>query len=57
MTQEETMKELKQIENKLLELWDLLQTIPEDCKGAENSANRHRFLKIRKSIHILIEEE
>ena len=50
-------QELEQIENKLLELWDLLQTVPEDCKGAENNANRHRFLKIRKSIRILIEED
>lgn len=50
-------KKLEQIENKLLELWDFLQTVPEDCKGAENNANRHRFLKIRKSIRTLIEEE
>ena len=46
------------IEQKLEELWKLLQTIPEDCKGEgeQNSKNRYRFLKIRIAIHGLMDK-
>ena len=45
------MHEIEQLVNKL---WNKIQTIPEECKGAENSANRRRYLKIRSAIHELV---
>ena len=45
------MHEIEQLVN---DLWNKLQTIPEECKGAENSANRMRYLKIRSAIHDLV---
>ena len=48
---------MNEIEHKLEELWSLLQNIPQECKGDENSKNRHRFLRIRTAIHGLIDEK
>lgn len=47
---------MEEIEEKLMELWDLLQTIPEDCKGEGNSVNRYRYLKIKRAITDLIKK-
>lgn len=50
---------MKEIENKLLELWELLGTIPEECKGPEKiaSENRRRWMDIRLAIHGLIKDK
>ena len=45
------MHEIEQLVN---DLWNKLQTIPEECKGAENSVNRMRYIKIRSAIHDLV---
>lgn len=52
------MKTMNDIENKLLELWYMLQTIPSDCKGEGRAReNMNRWLDIRTAIHELIEEQ
>lgn len=48
---------MAEIEEKLKELWTLLQNIPNDCKGAHQSQNRYRYMKIRMAIHTLIPNE
>lgn len=50
---------MNEIENKLLELWELLKKIPNECKGENLDAhnNRVRFLHIRSTIHLLINDE
>lgn len=45
---------MEEIEYKLKELWEMLRTPPEDCKGPDNSENRKRWLKIKCNIHELI---
>ena len=47
---------MNEIENKLLELYNLLTPIPAECKGEENSKNRYRYMKIRSAISKLINE-
>ena len=47
---------MKEIEAKLLELNELLKTIPQECKGMENSENRQKYIKIKFAIHELIEK-
>jgi len=44
------------IEMKLLELAELLNNIPEECKGPDNSDNRRKYMKIKCTIHNLISE-
>ena len=41
---------MKEIEEKLKELYDLLQTVPEECKGRMNYGARHRYLRIKNAI-------
>ena len=40
---------MKEIEDKLRELYELLHTVPSECKGMslENSLNRRKYLKIK----------
>jgi len=47
---------MKEIENKLNELAELLKVIPQESKGTprENIVNRHKFLLIRSAIDDLI---
>ena len=47
---------MEEIEQKLRELWEMLQTIPTECKGADNLKNRHKYLKIRSAIYGIISE-
>ena len=49
---------MNEIEKKLLELWELLKEVPQECKGMEPSAyeNRRRWMKIRSTVHELIGE-
>ncbi len=48
---------MKEIELKLLELGELLKTIPMECKGASNDAhiNRMRYMKVKSVIGDLLE--
>ena len=48
---------MKEIELKLLELEELLKTIPAECKGASNDAhfNRMRYMKVKSTIRELLE--
>ena len=50
---------MKEIEKKLLEIWELLGKIPDECKGPDRTAteNRHRFLDIRSAIRKLIDKQ
>lgn len=41
---------------KLLELEELLKTIPEECKGNDNAENRRKYMKVKSAIQKLIEE-
>lgn len=47
-----------EIEQKLLELEELLRFVPNECKGNSPEAiiNRHKFLKIGTTIHSLLDE-
>lgn len=47
---------MNEIELKLLELEELLKTIPNECKGESNSMNRRKYMKIKFTIHNLINE-
>lgn len=49
----------KEVYQKLLELWELLKVVPEDCKGTSPEAykNRREWMHIRTTIHQLIKEE
>lgn len=47
---------MNEIEMKLLELNELLNTIPNECKGEANSINRRKYMKIKFTIHNLINE-
>ena len=47
---------MNEIKKKLLELNEILQVIPADCKGSENSANRHKYLRVKSLISQAIEE-
>ena len=48
---------MKEIELKLLELEELLKTIPLECKGVSNDAhfNRMRYMKVKSTIGDLLE--
>ena len=48
---------MKEIELKLLELEELLKTIPAECKGVSNDAhlNRMRYMKVKSTIGDLLE--
>lgn len=52
------MKTMNDIENKLIELWEMLHTIPNECKGTEKRAreNMARWTEIRDAIKELIEK-
>lgn len=45
---------MHEIEQLINELWNKLRIPPEECKGAGNSANRMRYIKIRSAIHDLV---
>ena len=47
---------MNEIKKKLFELNELLQVIPTDCKGADNSDNRHKYLRVKLLISKAIEE-
>lgn len=49
----------KEVYQKLLELWELIKVVPENCKGTspEASKNRREWMHIRTTIHQLIKEE
>ena len=47
---------MKEIEDKLIELFNLLTTIPDECKGEDGAEARRRYLKVKRAIHDLIEE-
>lgn len=46
---------MDKIEEKLIELYGLLQVIPNECRGENNAANRHRYMKIKRTISDLVE--
>lgn len=49
---------MNEIENKLIELWDMMHTIPAECRGTDKIAreNMARWTEIRDAIKELIEE-
>ena len=47
---------MNEIEMKLLDLNELLKTIPNECKGEANSINRRKYMKIKFTINNLINE-
>ena len=49
-------KIMNEIIEKLNQLNELLQFIPQDCKGPENSENRHKWMRIKSLIDRAIEE-
>lgn len=44
------------IYNKILELWNLVKEVPQECKGnsEEASKNRRTWMHIRSTIHQLL---
>lgn len=50
---------MNEIYNKILELWDTVKEIPEECKGNSEEArkNRSAYMYIRSTIHQLIRKE
>lgn len=47
---------MKEIEMKILELNELLEKIPQECKGEKNSENRRKWMLIRRTIHDLMDK-
>lgn len=47
---------MKEIEMKILELNELLEKIPQECKGEGNSENRRKWMLIKRTIHDLMEK-
>lgn len=47
---------MNEIENKLLELYNMLTPIPQECKGEGNTENRKRYMEIRYAISKLIND-
>lgn len=41
---------------KLIELEELLKTIPEECKGNNNAENRRKYMKVKSAIQKLKED-
>ena len=50
-------KELQDtVQTKILELWELVKEIPEDCKGPSEEAHKNRctWMKMLTTIHSLL---
>lgn len=47
---------LNELHSKILELWEIVKEIPEDCKGSSEEAHKKRsaYMHIRSTIHQLI---
>lgn len=47
---------MEEIHEKILELWNLLQNIPPECKGdsIEATKNRRAYMHVRYVIHQLV---
>ena len=47
---------MKEIEQKLKELEELLKVVPKECKGDSNKAalNRRKFLDLRSAIYLFL---
>lgn len=50
---------MNEMYNKILELWNMLKEVPEECKGnsEEASKNRRAWMHVRSTIHQLIKKE
>lgn len=50
---------MNEIYNKILELWNMLKEVPEECKGNSEEAYKYRraWMHVRSTIHQLIREE
>lgn len=50
---------MNELYNKILELWNIVKEIPEECKGDSEEArkNRSAYMHIRTTIHQLIRKE
>ena len=49
----------KEVQSKVLDLWNLVKEVPEDCKGSSEEAykNRRIWMKLRTTIHNLIDND
>lgn len=45
---------MDEIRKKLEELYDLLKTIPNECKGVGNEANRRKYMRVKSDVHELL---
>lgn len=50
---------MNEIYNKILELWNMIKEIPEECKGNSEEAHKNRsaWMHVRSIIHQLIKKE
>ena len=50
---------MNEIYHKILELWNIVKEMPEECKGNSEEAHKNRgaYMYIRSTIHQLIRKE
>lgn len=46
---------MNEIERKIQELAKMFEIIPEDCKGNNNTSNRHEYIILKSSVNGMME--